>query len=114
QFIKDVAIDWDETHILEAEPGDFITIARKAKAKNEWFVGGITDENARTGTVNFDFLPKGKTFEAIIYADGKDAHYEKNPQSYKISKMKITPKTKLKQQMAPGSGFAISIKESTK
>ena len=114
QFIKDVVIDWDQTNILEAEPGDFITIARKAKGKDEWFVGGITDENARIGNVNFDFLPKGKTYEAIIYADGKDAHYETNPQSYEIKKIKITSKTKLKQQMAPGGGFAISIKEITK
>ena len=111
QFIKDVAIDWDQTNILEAEPGDFITIARKAKGKDEWFVGGITDENARVGNVNFDFLPKGKTYEAIIYADGKDAHYETNPQSYQIKKVKVTSKTKLKQQMAPGGGFAISVKE---
>ncbi len=110
QFIKDVAIDWDETHILEAEPGDYITIARKAKGKNEWFVGGITDENSRTATVDFSFLPKGKTFEAIVYADGKDAHYETNPQSYEIKKIKVTFKTKLKQQMAPSGGFAISVK----
>lgn len=114
QFIKDVAIDWDQTNILEAEPGDFITIARKAKGKDEWFVGGITDENARVGNVNFDFLPKGKTYEAIIYADGKDAHYETNPQSYQIKKVKVTSKTKLKQQMAPGGGFAISVKEISK
>lgn len=114
QFIKDVAIDWDQTNILEAEPGDFITIARKAKGKDEWFVGGVTDENARVGNVNFDFLPKGKTYEAIIYADGKDAHYETNPQSYQIKKVKVTSKTKLKQQMAPGGGFAISVKEVSK
>lgn len=114
QFIKDVAIDWDETHILEAEPGDYITIARKAKGKNEWFVGGITDENARVGNVDFSFLPKGKTYEATIYADGKDAHYETNPQSYQIKKIKVTSKTKLKQQMAPSGGFAISIKEVSK
>lgn len=114
QFIKDVAIDWDETYILEAEPGDYITIARKAKGKNEWFVGGITDENKRVGNVNFDFLPKGKTFEAIIYADGKDADYINNPQSYEIKKMKVTSKTKLKQPMATSGGFAISIKEVVK
>lgn len=114
QFIKDVAIDWDQTNILEAEPGDFITIARKAKGKEEWFIGGVTDENARVGNVNFDFLPKGKTYEAIIYADGKDAHYETNPQSYQIKKVKVTSKTKLKQQMAPGGGFAISVKEVSK
>ncbi|NBL64368.1 glycoside hydrolase family 97 protein [Flavobacterium sp. NST-5] len=110
QFIKDVAIDWDDTYILEAEPGDFITIARKAKDKNEWFVGGITDENSRTATVDFSFLPKGKTFEAIVYADGKNAHYQTNPQSYQIKKIKVTSKTKLNQQMAPSGGFAISIK----
>ena len=114
QFIKDVAIDWDETYILEAEPGDYITIARKAKGKNEWFVGGITDENKRVGNVNFDFLPKGKTYEAIIYADGQDADYINNPQSYEIKKMKVTSKTKLKQPMATSGGFAISIKEVSK
>ena len=110
QFIKDVAIDWDESYILEAEPGDYITIARKAKGKNEWFVGGITDENKRTATVDFSFLPKGKTFEAIIYADAKDADYIKNPQAYVIKKMKVTSKTKLKQPMATSGGFAISVK----
>ncbi len=110
QFIKDVAVDWDETYILEAEPGDYITIARKAKDKNEWYIGGITDENARVANVTFEYLPKGKTYEATIYSDGKDASFDKNPQSYKITKMKVTSKTKLKQQMAPGGGFAISIK----
>jgi len=110
QFIKEVAIDWDETHILEAEPGDYITIARKAKGKAEWFVGGITDENARVATVTFEYLPKGKTFEATIYADGNDASFDKNPQSYQIKKIKVTSKTKITQQMAPGGGFAISIK----
>lgn len=110
QFIKDVAIDWDESYIVEAEPGDYLTIARKAKGKNEWYVGSITDENARTATVTFDYLPKGKTFEATIYADGKDASFDKNPQSYAIRKIKVTSKTVLKQQVAPGGGFAISIK----
>ncbi|WP_306567022.1 glycoside hydrolase family 97 protein [Flavobacterium lindanitolerans] len=110
QFIKDVAVDWDDTYILEAEPGDYITIARKAKGKNEWFVGGISDENARTALVTFDYLPKGKTFTAIIYADGKEASYDKNPQSYSIRTVKINSKTKLKQPIAPGGGFAISIK----
>ena len=111
QFIKDVAVDWDDTYILAAEPGDYITIARKAKGKNEWYIGGITDENAREATVTFEYLPKGKTYEAIIYADGKDASYDKNPQSYAIRKMKVKSKTKFKQQMAPGGGFAISVKE---
>ncbi len=110
QFIKDVAVDWDESYVIEAEPGDYITIARKAKGKNEWYVGSVTDENARTATVKFDYLPKGKTYEAIIYADGKDADYEKNPQSYTIRKVKVNSKTVLKQTVAPGGGFAISIK----
>jgi hypothetical protein len=110
QFIKDVAIDWDESYILEAEPGDYITIARKAKGKNEWFVGGISDENKRTATVDFSFLPKGKTYEAIIYADAKDADYITNPQAYEIKKMKVTSKTKLKQAMSTSGGFAISVK----
>jgi hypothetical protein len=110
QFIKDVAIDWDDSYIIEAEPGDYLTIARKAKGKNEWYVGSITDENARTATVKFDYLPKGKTYEATIYADGKEASFDKNPQSYIIRKMKVTSKTVLKQAVAPGGGFAISIK----
>ena len=110
QFIKDVAVDWDETHVIEAEPGDYITIARKAKNKAEWYVGGISDENARVATVSFKYLPKGKTFTATIYADGKDASFDKNPQSYTIRKMKVNAKTVIKQHIAPGGGFAISIK----
>jgi len=110
QFIKDVAVDWDATYVLEAEPGDYITMARKAKGKDEWYVGAITDENARTATINFDFLPKGKTFTATIYADGADASFDKNPQSYAIRTIKVTSKTKLTQKLAPGGGTAISIK----
>jgi len=110
QFIKDVAVDWDETKILEAEPGDYITIARKAKNKEEWYIGAITDENPRTATVTFDYLPKGKTYTATIYADGKDASYDKNPQSYTIRKMKVTSKTVLKQALASSGGLAISVK----
>ncbi|KGO87974.1 alpha-glucosidase [Flavobacterium rivuli WB 3.3-2 = DSM 21788] len=110
QFIKDVAVDWDATYVLEAEPGDYITMARKAKGKDEWYVGAITDENARTATINFDFLPKGKTFTATIYADGADASFDKNPQSYAIRTIKVTSKTKLTQKLAPGGGAAISIK----
>jgi hypothetical protein len=110
QFIKDVAIDWDDTYILEAEPGDYITIARKAKGKDEWFVGGITDENSRTANITFDYLPKGKKFTATIYADGKDASWNKNAQSYTVRKISITSKTKLKQVLGAGGGVAISIK----
>ena len=114
QFIKDVAIDWDQTYIQEAEPGDYVTIARKAKGKNEWFVGGITDENPRTADIPFDYLPKGKTYVATIYADGKDASWQKNQQSYTIRKALITSKSRLKQALAAGGGVAISIKEANK
>ncbi|MDV3957153.1 alpha-glucosidase [Elizabethkingia anophelis] len=111
QFIKDVAIDWDNTYILEAEPGDYITIARKAKNKNEWFVGGITDENERTATINFNFLPKGKSFEAITYEDGENADWKNSIVDYKINKQKVNSATILKKRLAPSGGIAISIKE---
>lgn len=110
QFIKDVAADWDDTKILEAEPGDYITIARKAKGKDEWFVGGITDENPRTAKIDFAFLPANATYVATIYADGADAHYVTKPQSYKISKVLVTNQSKLTQKMAASGGFAISFK----
>lgn len=111
QFIKDVAVDWDNTYILEAEPGDYITIARKAKGKNEWYVGGITDENRRTTTISLDFLPAGKKYEATVYADGKDADWKTNPKSYQITRKKVDSKTKLRLNLAAGGGVAISIKE---
>lgn len=111
QFIKDVAVDWDNTYILEAEPGDYITIARKAKNKNEWYVGGITDENAREAVIDFSFLPAGKKYQATIYADGKKADWRTNPKDYVISTRKVTSKTVLKQRLAPSGGVAISIKE---
>lgn len=111
QFIKDVAVDWDNSYYLEAEPGDYVTIARKAKNKNEWFVGGVTDENPRTANILFNWLPAGKKYEATIYADGKDASWDKNSQSYTIRKITVTNKTKLKQHLGAGGGVAISIKE---
>lgn len=111
QFIKDVAADWGNTYILEAEPGDYITIARKAKGVNEWFVGGITDENAREAVIDFSFLPAGKKYVATIYADGKKADWRTNPKDYVITTRKVTSKTKLKQRLAPSGGVAISIKE---
>jgi len=113
QFIKDVAVDWDNSYILEAEPGDYITIARKAKNKYEWFIGGVTDENARTATINFNFLPEGKQCIATIYEDSKTAHWESNPMSYNIRKIVVTGKSILKQNLAPGGGVAISIKEAS-
>ena len=110
QFIKDVAVDWDQSWVLDAEPGDYITIARKAKGKNEWFIGAITDENAREATLTFEFLPKGKTYTATIYADGPTASYDKNSQSYAIKTVKVTSKTKLKQKLATSGGCAVSVK----
>ena len=111
QFIKDVAVDWDNTYILEAEPGDYITIARKAKGKNEWYVGGITDENSREAVIDLSFLPAGKKYQATIYADGKTADWRTSPKEYVISTKKVTSKTKLKQRLAPSGGVAVSIKE---
>lgn len=110
QFIKDVAVDWDDTKILAAEPGDYINTARKAKGTDNWFVGGITDENARDFTVDFSFLDKGKKYEATIYEDGKDADYVKNPQSYHIYKKVVTNTSKIKVHLARSGGYAISVK----
>ena len=111
QFIKDVAIDWDQSNYLEAEPGHYITVARKAKGTNNWFVGNVNGETSRTSNINFDFLEKGKKYTATIYADAKDAHYKTNPQAYTIRKMTVTNKSKLSQLSAPGGGYAISIIE---
>lgn len=111
QFIKEVAVDWDDTKVLEAEPGDYITFARKAKGTNNWFVGSTCDEQGRVSKLNLDFLDAGKTYIATIYSDAKDAHYEKNPQAYVIRKMKVGKGTKLTQFCAPGGGYAISIME---
>lgn len=111
QFIKDVAVDWDDSKYLEAEPGDYITVARKAKGTGNWFVGGITDENARVSTFTLDFLEPGKEYVATLYADGKDADYEKNPTAYQIKKGIVTNKTKISVKMARSGGFALSLIE---
>ncbi|MGG5210498.1 glycoside hydrolase family 97 protein [Chryseobacterium sp. MIQD13] len=110
QFIKDVAADWDDTKILSAEPGDYVITARKAKGTDNWFVGGITDENKREYTVDFSFLDKDKKYEVTVYEDGKDADYIDNPQSYNIYKKQITSKSKLNFKMARSGGFAVSVK----
>lgn len=109
QFIKDVAADWDESKYLEAEPGDYLTVARKAKGNENWFVGAITDENPRNTTISLDFLTPGKKYKAIIYQDGKTAHWEKNPINYEIKTIEVTSKSKLKLNLASGGGTAISI-----
>ncbi|MCD9573580.1 glycoside hydrolase family 97 protein [Flavobacterium soyae] len=111
QFIKDVAVDWSESKYIEAEPGDFITVARKAKGTNNWFVGNVNGETPRTSNIDFSFLEKGKKYTATIYADAKDAHYKTNPQAYTIKKIVVTNKSKLSQFSAPGGGYAISIIE---
>ena len=111
QFIKDVAIDWDETKYLEAEPGDYITIARRAKGTGDWYVGCTADENGHETQLAFDFLEPGKKYIATIYADAKNASWDKNPQAYTITKGILTSKSKLNLRAASGGGFAISIKE---
>ena len=111
QFIKDVAIDWDESKYLEAEPGDYITIARRAKGTNDWYVGCTADENGHESKLTFDFLQPGKKYIATIYADAKDASWDKNRQAYTIKKGILTNKSQLKLRAASGGGFAISIKE---
>lgn len=121
QFIKDVAVDWEKSIYLEAEPGDYITVARKAKdnsqgmasnsGKERWFIGCTADENGHKSNISLDFLTKGKKYVCTIYADAKDAHYEHNPQAYTITKKKVTSKSKFKLNAAPGGGYAISIIE---
>ena len=113
QFIKDVAVDWDDSEYIEAEPGDYITVARKAKGTDNWFVGGITDENARTAGFTLDFLTPGKQYVAILYAAGKDADYKENPTSYQIKKGIVTNKTKISVWEARSGGFALSLIEAT-
>lgn len=109
QFIKDVAVDWDDSKYLEAEPGDYITVARKAKGTDNWFIGGKCDENGHKSTIKLDFLDKGKKYECTIYADAKDAHYEKNPKAYTITKKTVKKGDTLKLTEAPGGGFAVSL-----
>lgn len=110
QFIKDVPVDWDDSRYLEAEPGQYIVAARKAKGGDDWYIGCTSGENGHVSDLSLDFLDPGKKYEATIYADAPDAHYLTNPQAYKISKKKVTSKTRLKLKAAPGGGFAISIK----
>lgn len=113
RFIKEVAVDWDESRYLLAEPGDLIVIARRAKGSAAWYVGGVTDENRRTAEFSFDFLDPEKSYVATLYADAPDADYRTNPEAYTIRTGKVTAKSKLKVEMAPGGGFALSIREAT-
>ena len=111
QFIKDVAVDWDDSKYLEAEPGEYITVARKAKGTNNWFIGCVAGQNPHTSKLTLDFLDKDKKYIATIYADGEDADYKTNPQSYTIKKGIVTSKTKLTLKAVEAGGYAISIFE---
>jgi hypothetical protein len=109
QFIRDVAVDWDDSRYLEAEPADYITVARKAKGTDNWFIGGKCDENGHKSVIKLDFLDKGRKYDCTIYADAKDAHYEKNPQAYTITRRVVKAGDVLKVNEAPGGGFAVSL-----
>jgi hypothetical protein len=109
QFIKDVAVDWQDSKYLEAEPGDYLTVVRKAKNSEKWFLGAITDEKPRKSEIKLDFLSKGKKYKAIIYEDAKDADWKKNPIAYKITTIVVTNTSKINLNLAPGGGTAISF-----
>ena len=110
RFIKEVPVGWDDTKILEEEPGDFITISRKEKGGTAWFIGAITYEHSRNATVNLSFLDKGKRYIATIIEDGADADWQQNPEAYKIETKRVSAETILKIKLAPGGGAAISTK----
>lgn len=110
QFIKDVAVDWDDSLYLEAEPGDYLTVARKAKNRDEWYVGAITDERPRSTNVNLNFLAPGRRYVAAVYADAPEAHWERNPTAYKIQSYVVDAKTSLRLDLAAGGGAAVSLK----
>lgn len=109
QFIKDVALDWDESHYLEAEPGAYVTVARKAKGSDDWFIGNTTGIKGFTSKIALSFLKPNTRYEATIYADAKGADYKTNPQAYIIKKQKVTNKTKLSIPAVEGGGYAIRL-----
>jgi len=109
EFIRDVGVDWEQTVVLNGEVGDFVTIAREERETGNWFVGGITDENKREVTIDFDFLDDGAEYEATIYKDAQDAHYKNNPTAIDIEDIEIKKGSSLTIQLAEGGGFAISL-----
>jgi len=113
QFIKDVPVNWDETKIIGAEPGDYVTIARKEKGKPNWFVGAITDENSRIADIQLSFLDEGRKYVATIYEDGANADWQENPAAYSIKKLIVTNKSELSIHLAKGGGAAVSIMPAT-
>jgi len=114
QFIRDVPVDWDDTRIIEAEPGDYVTIARKEKGGSSWYIGAITDENSRTATIPLDFLDKGKKYEATIYKDAGNADWQTNPEVYSIEMVIVQPDTVLNVKLAAGGGCAIRLQQVNK
>ncbi|MBR2116420.1 MAG: glycoside hydrolase family 97 protein [Alistipes sp.] len=113
QFIKDVAVDWSDSRYIEAEVGEYVTVARKAKDTGEWFLGSVAGYDARTSTVALDFLEPDQVYVAKIYADAADAHYKTNPQAYTIREVRCTSKSTLKQAVAAGGGYAVSFRKAT-
>ncbi|MDE5975291.1 MAG: glycoside hydrolase family 97 protein [Muribaculaceae bacterium] len=111
QFIKEVPVDWSDSRYLEAEPNRYITVGRRDKNSDNWFVGAITDENPRVALIDFSFLPKGEKYIATIYEDAPDAHWKDNPQAYRIRTVEVDSRKKLKQPLAAGGGAAISVKK---
>jgi len=114
RFIEEVALDWDDSRYIEAEPGDYVVVARKAKNTDNWFMGATVDENGHEAAFTLDFLDPGVKYIATIYADAPDAHYRTNPQAYTVTRRVVTSKTKFRQQCAPGGGFAVTIYPATK
>lgn len=110
KFIKDVPVDWDETKIIAAEPGDYVVIARKEKDSEDWYLGAVTDEDKRSFDIDLSFLNDGAKYEAIVYADGNNADWEKNPEAYSIRRIVVNNKSKLNLKLARGGGAAVSFK----
>ena len=110
RFIRDLAVDWDSTRVLEGRIGDHVVVARKAKGRDEWFIGAITDENERAFVLALDFLPRGRRYVAEVYADAPGAHWLGNPEAIAISSRPVTAATRLRIAMAPGGGQAIRIR----
>ncbi len=110
QFITDVGVDWEQTEVLDGEVGEFVVIARQEKETLSWFLGAVTDENERDITIDFSFLEEGKTYKAIVYKDGKDAHWDNNPLSLDIEELEISSDMQKTFHLAAGGGLAISLK----
>jgi hypothetical protein len=109
QFIKDVAVDWEKSLVLEGEIGKYITMARQQRGSDNWFVGAITGKEKKETTLKLDFLDEGKEYDAIIYSDSKDAHWQTNPTSYSIEKIMVDKNTQITLTLSCGGGAAISI-----